>query len=208
MAVGEFICKMFETVIGRDSPSKTGVTTANICSLYIPSSKHLGIEICWYRYKGSQDSSLIESCMAVRVSSRVYQMKIRKLNWLALFHFVSTGIHCSLPLDCKCDVISCFNLLLQPHWSLDVICNHIIICNYIIICNVLNHFLTRVTSVTYLSWWQQKKNRAFNPIFNISEVIVRSLFNVYFSTNKQKCMNRKIQGEGNSHAHALCIRAA
>lgn len=53
-----------------------------------------------------------------------------------------------------------------------------------------------------------KKNSAFNPIFNIIEVIVSSLFNVYFSTNKQKCMNIKIQGEGNSHAHALCIKTA
>lgn len=73
MVVGEFICKMFEIVMGRDSSSKTGVTTANIGSLHVASSKHLGIEIGCYRYKGSQDSSLIESCliMTVEVSSRV-----------------------------------------------------------------------------------------------------------------------------------------
>lgn len=74
MVGGEFIRKMFEIVMGRDSSSKSGVTTtANIWSLHVASSKHLGIEIGCYRYKGSQDSSLSESCliMAVEVSSRV-----------------------------------------------------------------------------------------------------------------------------------------
>lgn len=72
MVVGEFICKMFEIVTGRDSPSETRVTTANIWSLLVASSKHLGIETGCYRYRGSHDSSLIECCfvMAVEVSSR------------------------------------------------------------------------------------------------------------------------------------------